>query len=751
MANVLFKRGLSTALPTQAQDGVFYLTTDTNRLYVGNGSTLAELNRYVKVVKAEADLNNLQANLNDFVYIDDGNILAVRVADGWRQINPDSDTNDDTQVTAITFNPAEQYKDETTGNLVIPFKIKQTQNNLATEGSTELQAIDGKIEIDKNAFATMTVEVAVSVNSTVENGTATIKTSGIGSAGNGINITGQDAISVSGTPDNIIINGHNTTYELSSKAQSTTITLSEVDGEAKTEVALKAGNQVVLNGSVANEITVGHSEISNADVPSSATSKPVNFGSEFNVISSITLDNGHVTGYTKDNITLPAESTHNFDNFKANNDGTVQFDFTSSNTEQTVTAKSTASLYYKYGENNDTASTIYNQGNLYNYVDAHIKTILSGVNAMSYKGTVGSNGTITSLPTSGDGALAIGDTYMVAEDGTYASKEATAGDLFIATAESEIDGVIVGAVTWTHVPSGNEVDTQYRYGTKASSEKGISVIKSSTDEAEQIINFVPGQNNGDILISSTESIVGDTGVNGEVKISHKDYNDTKSGTLTATSGNALTPKANESFTILSAIETSNGHVTGFTTQSVTLPTDNNTIYDFAASQVTANASSKVALSGNDDTKDIVYFDAEQTTNDSINVNTTENHIKYAHKTYDYVAPIDVTLDKTLTYGESIKVVSGVTQSNGHITGLTTTQLTLPASDNVTYELKGSVATAATVGNKKGLVIKDTLTGSNDQKTGSNIAIVSESLALTSETAQTGEDGRYSIEIQWGTF
>ena len=168
MANVLFKRGLSTALPTQAQDGVFYLTTDTNRLYVGNGSTLAELNRYVKVVKAEADLNNLQANLNDFVYIDDGNILAVRVADGWRQINPDSDTNDDTQVTAITFNPAEQYKDETTGNLVIPFKIKQTQNNLATEGSTELEAINGKIEIDKNAFATMTVDVAVSVNSTVE-------------------------------------------------------------------------------------------------------------------------------------------------------------------------------------------------------------------------------------------------------------------------------------------------------------------------------------------------------------------------------------------------------------------------------------------------------------------------------------------------------------------------------------------------------------------------------------------------------
>lgn len=35
MANILFKRGLQNNLPTTATDGVFYLTTDTNRLYVG--------------------------------------------------------------------------------------------------------------------------------------------------------------------------------------------------------------------------------------------------------------------------------------------------------------------------------------------------------------------------------------------------------------------------------------------------------------------------------------------------------------------------------------------------------------------------------------------------------------------------------------------------------------------------------------------------------------------------------------------
>ena len=52
MANVMFKKGMSTALPwSTAAEGTFYLTSDTNRLYVGKADkTLAELNRYVSVV-----------------------------------------------------------------------------------------------------------------------------------------------------------------------------------------------------------------------------------------------------------------------------------------------------------------------------------------------------------------------------------------------------------------------------------------------------------------------------------------------------------------------------------------------------------------------------------------------------------------------------------------------------------------------------------------------------------------------------
>ena len=48
MANVLFKRGTQAELnalitASKIKDGAFYLTTDTNRLYVGNGSTFLEI------------------------------------------------------------------------------------------------------------------------------------------------------------------------------------------------------------------------------------------------------------------------------------------------------------------------------------------------------------------------------------------------------------------------------------------------------------------------------------------------------------------------------------------------------------------------------------------------------------------------------------------------------------------------------------------------------------------------------------
>lgn len=104
MANVIFKRGTQANLPATGQDGIFYLTTDTNRLYVGQGSGKAPqlLNQTVNVVEALANLPtdyvlHQEVAVNDFYYCKAENILAVCTkTEGtvieWTQINPDTNT-----------------------------------------------------------------------------------------------------------------------------------------------------------------------------------------------------------------------------------------------------------------------------------------------------------------------------------------------------------------------------------------------------------------------------------------------------------------------------------------------------------------------------------------------------------------------------------------------------------------------------------------------------------------------------------
>lgn len=104
---VRFLRGAQASLPTSGiQEGSFYLTNDTNRLYFGQDSThLTLLNQTVEIVKDLAALQAISAawtpaqkadHVNDFYYIVDSNILAVwcqknNVYD-WVQINPDTNS-----------------------------------------------------------------------------------------------------------------------------------------------------------------------------------------------------------------------------------------------------------------------------------------------------------------------------------------------------------------------------------------------------------------------------------------------------------------------------------------------------------------------------------------------------------------------------------------------------------------------------------------------------------------------------------
>ena len=76
-----------------ATDGTFYLTSDTSRLYVGNGGKAVPVNQGVISVKTTDDLPN-PGEAGQFYYVETGNILAVYAGSGggWVQINTNTNT-----------------------------------------------------------------------------------------------------------------------------------------------------------------------------------------------------------------------------------------------------------------------------------------------------------------------------------------------------------------------------------------------------------------------------------------------------------------------------------------------------------------------------------------------------------------------------------------------------------------------------------------------------------------------------------
>ena len=229
--NVLFKRGLQSALPSTVIDGAFYLTTDTHRLYVGQGTTPVLLNQTVQFVNNIAELTAKsaawtteelkKAHEHDLYYVlpgggngtntHNGNILAVWCKDpttneyAWIQINPDHNTF----VTDMN-----QYV--------------TAANNVATVHTTLTQN-------DGNS--------AKKVQFTVTG------------SGNTIDVKGQDG--------NITLKGD--TYSLSRPTDGE-IKLSSALGQAASSVKLVAGKNVTIanNASNANQIDISAKDTTNS-------------------------------------------------------------------------------------------------------------------------------------------------------------------------------------------------------------------------------------------------------------------------------------------------------------------------------------------------------------------------------------------------------------------------------------------------------------------------------------------------------
>ena len=231
MANIMFRRGLQANLPQTAVDGSFYLTEDTQRLYVGIGENNApvELNRTIRSVESLTALNALRgpvgSNANDGVAVGDfyyvaahansvsGNILAYCSAvdatgkPTWVQINPDTNTKLATSTSAVTKTAVGSG---VTSGVKVATSVQDTEGRTASGdfqiiGSENITValVDGKIKISTPDGHDTLYTIKTQANSS--KGTILLDSTGTDSS---INISGKNSdVTVTSTDDGNITIG----------------------------------------------------------------------------------------------------------------------------------------------------------------------------------------------------------------------------------------------------------------------------------------------------------------------------------------------------------------------------------------------------------------------------------------------------------------------------------------------------------------------------------------------------------------
>ena len=487
MANVLFKRGTQANLATaQHIDGCFYLTTDTHRLYVGEGGAIVPVNQGVITVAAVANLpTGSSIEVGHFYYATLENVLCVYNGSKWVQINPDTNT----KVTGVT------------------------------------------------------------IETSVTNGVATIKTTvesddGSKKAGN-FTVTGANGVDVQKTGDNLVINGEK--YTISSEADAATTGL--------IHVKLTSDKHTDANPR-SSEFTIKAGE--NIQVSKDASGNIVITGTDGFTIGSFTAGSGSgVAGDTSAN---------------ANKGFHVSIKETGgkSHTAQFNPSIKVAGVSVEF-EDGTAELDVYSKG--------EIDGLMRDLNAMVYKGTVGTGGTVTAAPTK---EVKIGDTYRVVSDVVVSGATAKTGDLIIARGtEDASTGYITGTIVWDIIPSGNDVDQNTTYIGKAC-DNGMILQEVGGGEVLKLQIAGDGE-----YILVEDSATSDSSKSNTVTLSHKTVTQ-EDETVNATEMAAEPATAYEITAVTGVTRDAAGHVTGLITTKYKVKDTNGSLQSVAKTVAVAN-------------------------------------------------------------------------------------------------------------------------------------------------------------------
>lgn len=743
MANVVFKRGTQSSFNNLStyQDGCFYLTTDSHRLYIGTGNNKADLVSqsvitYPNWAAIEALSNSSSSSYapglcseGQFYYAKAENILCTYSNGKWIQINPDHNDDHDTYVKSVSV--AKNAADTVNGKqLVYDVKITQAQKDLKGNNEGAPTEVSGKLTIsaaDLNQIATYT---NVGMQAEKSNSKVYLKNSGTGANATAkVELAGGGSVSVSTDGSNkITISGVDTTYSLNTTTNTTgaKANLQNKDGATKGSFAVEVDDIALkVESNTAGEngfIKLAHAKsLSSVEsyIPKDATEDAS--GNVKLLMPAVAVNEyGHVIAVGTQNVTLPRDKDTKVSSVSADNSGKITVKIKDENTTAETSVVSGQVLYNKITVNG-AEKTVYNQGNLGAFyssdkVDTLIRAAKAEMNAMTYCGiTTKSKFDQIKGPQKGD-------TYKAAEKFTIGSGNSTVnvntGDLIIYNGDDVAAGTAGDTAKWEVIPSGDDIDTTYNMSLDGTTIKLNNLVTSNTAGTIE----VKGTNG--ISVTNSDGL----------SIGHIN-------TVTAGAAKGTGLDSNRRFTIPTINYDKHGHITGLgSATTIELPADKDTTYTFSSDA--ANKKVSLKSSSGPVTGSLQFKSSDNSF--VVSMSNTDAaqpvvDLKLAAVTQSNSASTNNVSYSPLTGGDAqaFTVAKAKVDAYGRVTGFENQTITLN-TDQLTYNVSTNVANNT-------LSVDSSLTNKAGTAQSKTVKVKSNSL-----TFNKAED-EVSVDLVWGTF
>ena len=757
MANVSFKRGLQADLPnSNIVDGAFYLTTDTNRLYVGGANDKLELlNQSIKfytydeVFRENSTVPKVEGQ---FYYLSDKNILCTFAKtkthpDGeWVQINPDHNDNTLVYVSGLNITKADNSADGgDIKKLTYTIKLNQEKKESSDGGATPYgNDITASFEINSNDLNKIASNVSVGLESkAIDNETNgfVLKNSGGGADDSkAVQIKGGDNVTITRAEDgNITIaaTDTNTTYDLTSPIGSTNIMLNGGDtGEAPT-IVLSGDDKIIVEGESANQITFSHATSNVAAGDYNATNNYDSTNVNKIKVPQFTVDaTGHISNARVMEIPLPEDkdTTYEITNIDVvgtegkTGKGKLSISLKASNGEDKPTV-STGDVLYHNITIDGTDYIKYNQESLGNFystskVDELITKAAANMNAMTYKGVINGD-KFNEIKGSQNG-----DTYKASADFTINKQLVKQGDLVIYNGADTTGSP--NANDWDIVPSGNDIDSQF----------SLSLQKIGDEKKQTALvlsNTTTGDDAGVIEVAGDKGIT--TIIDGnKLTIAHA----TESNIAKTVGANTnLAPGAADTIIVPVISYDEQGHIKSAEDKAITLPADKDTTYTISTEKHGSDAAVKLKEIGTETSGESPTAVFKAGTSIVLDANSDGITIKHADPDPNTASTsYGPNTTGQVGYGQTFKVPKFSKDAKGHIVNVENVDITMP-SEQVIPSVNFSGATK--VENNRA-TFTSTLTVGNDGKAPSYAPSIGSS---TLKISGTGDN--ITMDLEWGSF